>query len=50
MQTAVPDGVGTPRAPMPMGIDDRRLTDRHRHALLPSYVSVPSGTTPGTEG
>ncbi|MFE7759892.1 hypothetical protein [Streptomyces sp. NPDC057438] len=49
MQTAVPDGVGTPRRPMPMGVGIRRLTDRHRHALSPTHSSVPSGTTSGTE-
>lgn len=50
MQTAVSDGVGIPRRPMPMGVGIRRLTDRHRHALLPSYASVASRTTSGTEG
>ncbi|GAQ66253.1 hypothetical protein SsS58_06683 [Streptomyces scabiei] len=50
MQTAVSDGVGIPRGPIPTGVGIRRPTDRHRHAQLPSYASVLPGTTSGTEG
>lgn len=42
MQTAISDGVVTPRAPFVQGIDIRGLTDHHRHALSRPYASTSS--------